>query len=169
MKTATTESFGLLIAYLIPGFIALWGASYFSNDVQSWMGMAERSTETIGGFLYGTVAAIGAGLTVSTVRWVLIDPIHHWTGIHPPTWDVANLHVHTTVLEILIESYYRYYQFYANSVVAMVFAASSRWLADEFSWLEFALSLGLSAVFLAGSRNTLRKYYEQVRSILKSS
>lgn len=166
MKTATTESFGLLIAYLIPGFIVLWGASHFSTDIQGWMGVEERSTESIGGFLYGTVAAVGAGLTVSTLRWLLIDPVHHWTGVKPPTWEVSNLHIHTAVLEILIESYYRFYQFYANSVVAMVFAATSHWLTGSFSWVELVLLISLSALFLSGSRNTLAKYYAQVDSIL---
>lgn len=166
MKTATTESFGLLISYLIPGFIVLWGASHFSSDIQGWMGVAERSTETIGGFLYGTVAATGAGLTASTVRWLLIDPIHHWTGIRPPKWEVANLHIHTNVLEILIESYYRYYQFYANSAVAISFAAITHWIKDGFNWIEFASIVLLSSLFLAGARNTLRKYYAQVKDIL---
>lgn len=169
MKTATTESFGLLIAYLIPGFIVLWGMSHFSSDIQGWMGVAERSTESIGGFLYGTVAAIGAGLTASTVRWLLIDPIHHWTGIRPPTWEVGNLHTHTTVLEILIDSYYRYFQFYANSAVAITFAATTHWIADGFQWVEFAVVFALCTLFLAGSRNTLSKYYAQVKDILSEN
>ncbi len=167
MRDITSDSFGLLIAYLIPGFIILWGLSQFSPDVQGWMGTSENDGHTIGGFLYGTVAAVATGLTASTVRWLLIDPLHHWTGVKVPAWDLHELHARTTAFEILIEIHYRYYQFYANTFVALPFAAIARWTDDGFRWLELAGLIVLMALFFAGSRDTLAKYYGRVDAMLK--
>jgi hypothetical protein len=169
MRAATSESFGLLIAYLIPGFITLWGLSRFWPEIESWLGTSAAECETIGGFLYGTVAAIAAGLTVSTIRWLVIDPIHHWTGIKQPEWNFQTFHARTTGFEVLIEIHYRYYQFYANCLVAFLFAFMAHWLSAGFDWRELLVVVALTALFFAGSRDTLSKYYGRVATMLQHS
>jgi hypothetical protein len=37
MTEMSQKNFGLLIAYLLPGFVVLWGISFFSPTVQSWL------------------------------------------------------------------------------------------------------------------------------------
>ncbi|OGJ64555.1 hypothetical protein A3C37_02130 [Candidatus Peribacteria bacterium RIFCSPHIGHO2_02_FULL_53_20] len=37
MKEVSSSNFGLLIAFLLPGFAVLWGASYFSETVALWL------------------------------------------------------------------------------------------------------------------------------------
>jgi hypothetical protein len=71
-------------------------------------------------FLFGTVEALAAGLTVSTVRWLLLDTIHHRTGIRPPAWDFASLEKWVAAFGYLIQIHYRYYKLYANMVVALI-------------------------------------------------
>ena len=80
MKDVSPGNFGVLIAFVLPGFVVLWGVSYFSATVRLWLSGA-GTTPTIGGFMFGTLASVAAGVTVSTVRWLVIDKIHHWTGI----------------------------------------------------------------------------------------
>jgi hypothetical protein len=63
MRDVTSDSFVILIAYLIPGFIILWGLSQFSPDVRSWMGTAGKNGQSVGGFLYVTIASVAAGLS----------------------------------------------------------------------------------------------------------
>ena len=75
MKELSVANFGILIAYVLPGFTALWGVSYFSETVQVWLGSSAGDAPTVGGFLYVTLAAVGAGMTVSTVRWMIVDTI----------------------------------------------------------------------------------------------
>ena len=70
MKQVSNENFGLLIAYIVPGLTALWGASYLSATIRSWMSGPAIHGPTIGGFLFATIAAVGTGLVVSTVRWL---------------------------------------------------------------------------------------------------
>ena len=84
MKEVSTSNFGLLIAFVLPGFTALWGAAYISPVLRSWLVGSGMTGPTVGGFLYVTLASVAAGLTVSTVRWAVIDTIHHWTGLTQP-------------------------------------------------------------------------------------
>ena len=36
-----------------------------------------------------TLGSLALGLTVSAVRWMLVDTLHHATGVHPPAWEFA--------------------------------------------------------------------------------
>ena len=77
-----------------------------------------------GGFLYLTVAAFFAGLVVSTFRWLLIDSIHSHTGLKQPLWNFAKLADRQEAFAMLVDAHYRYYQFYANSMIALVISRS---------------------------------------------
>ncbi len=118
MSELSEKSFGLLIAYVLPGFVTLWGISLFSPTVESWITNSQHGAPTVAGFLYVTLASLSAGLTVSAIRWILIDNLHHATGVKPPKWEFANLDDRLQGFLALVENHYRYYQFYANSVVA---------------------------------------------------
>lgn len=166
MRPVTSETFGLLIAYLIPGLIVLWGLSRFVPELDSRIGTSDGECQTFGGFLNLTVASVGTGLTASTVRWLVIDPIHHWTGVPRLAWNMADFHKRTEGLQVLIESYYRYYQFYANSLVAILFAAVAWWMTAPYTWSSLFIVVGLAGLFFAGSRNTLSKYCRQVAGLL---
>lgn len=171
MKTVTTSNFGLLIAYLLPGFIVLWGLSYSSPTVAAWLSPpALDGAATIGGFLYVTLASVVAGLTASTVRWAIIDTIHHRTGIPRRTWNFARLQKHYEAYTMLEHNHYRFYQAYANMAVALFFLFNARrwalgYWSIGFGWVDVGC-IALSMVFLAGSRDTLAKYYDRVDQLL---
>ncbi len=166
MRDVTTRNFGLLIAYVLPGFTALWGLSYFSPTIQGWLGAASLDSPTVGGFLYVTLGSVGAGMTVSTIRWLVIDPIHHRTGIRQPDWDFSRLRDTVAAFDALIEIHYRFFQFYANTSISLVITFMLRWLAIGFRPLELLLVLATCGLFFLGSRDTLRKYYERVGGLL---
>ena len=165
MKESSITNFGLLIAFLLPGFVALWAVSYVAEPVRTWFGASQDDAPTVGGFLYVTLASVVAGLTVSTVRWMVIDTLHHVTGLARPAWDFSLLQQQIAAFDVLVEFHYRYYLFYANMVVAIVFTVLMRhWTAPAspltMDWTD-AVALLLVLVFLAGSRDTLSKYYRR--------
>jgi len=171
MKDVTTSNFGLLIAYLLPGFTVLWGISYLVPSVQVWLGVVPSTAPTVGGFLYITIASIGAGMIVSTLRWLIIDTIHHWTGICPGDWDFAQLQSNVAAFDVLGENHYRYYQFYGNGAIALPFLYIARWFSTHNFWpppLGWGLLgvLGLEILLFAGSRDTIRKYYSRLSVLL---
>ncbi|MBW3600143.1 MAG: hypothetical protein KY475_23075 [Planctomycetes bacterium] len=173
MRDIHRGNFALLIAYLMPGFATLWGVSFFSPTVKTWLTASPEQAPTIGGFLYATIASLAAGLTVSTVRWATVDVIHHRTGIEKPRWDFSRFPRYMAAYDRLGEIHYSYYQFYANSVIAVIFvllARRSEWppLAAPPDWVDLGLFL-CAGLFFAGSRDTLRSYYSRVSSLLGSS
>lgn len=159
-----------MIAYLLPGFVALWGISYQSPAVRMWLtGNPPGYSVTIGGFLYTTMAAVIAGLFCSTVRWLLIDTLHHHTGIARPDWDFGELQKKLAAYQLMEENHYRYYQFYANVNVAITIGYFSwRFAASRgvFIWADL-LFIATVLLFHLGSRDTLQKYYSRVAYLLR--
>jgi hypothetical protein len=173
VKEVSGENFGFLIAYVLPGFVSLWGVSHFSPTVRGWLitsASTASTSPTVGGFLYVTLASVAAGLTASTIRWALIDRLHEVTGIKRPRWDDSRLHERLGAFEALVENHYRYYQFYGNMLVALLFlfvarlVAAGRSIAD-INPLDCAI-LALGALYWAGSRDTLRKYFSRAELVL---
>ena len=167
MRDVTTTNFGLLIAYVIPGFVTLLGVSAFSPTVGSWISGGE-DVPSIGGFLYGTIASVGAGLTVSTIRWLVIDWLLHRTGIDQPDWDFTLLPERVQAFDVLIEIHYRYYQWYGNMIVALLSLSLLRTIALGWNWSGCLAILAMVALFYAGARDTLEKYYRRVEGVLRS-
>ena len=167
VKDITEKNFGLLIAYVLPGAVALIGISRFSAVVRSWLMSPSDAGPSVGGFLFVTLASVAAGMTASAVRWALIDTLHHRTGIAKPTWDDSKLPERLHAFEALVENHYRYYQFYSNSLVAMLFSYAT-WrpsFAGGPGWSDMGMLL-LSAIFFAVSRDNLRRYYGRAAVLL---
>jgi len=170
MKEISSGNFGPLIAFLLPGFAALWALSYFSPVLRSWLVGTDAAGPTVGGFLYVTLASVAAGLTVSTVRWAVIDTIHHWTGLRQPTWDFSRLRDRVAAYNVLHEIHYKHYQFAANMLISLFFVYVSRRIHLGFfeaSFGSFDLAcLVLAVILFAGSRDTLRRFYSRVNGLL---
>ena len=112
MTDVDLNNFGVLIAYLTPGLVALLGMAPYSATLRSWLGIQTTVAPTIGGVLYVTLAALALGMTVSVIRWLVLDWLHHHTGIRPPEWDFSALQDNLDAFLALVENHYRYYQFY---------------------------------------------------------
>jgi hypothetical protein len=171
VETITTKNFGLVIAFLLPGFIALCGLSFQSSIIRTWIiGGGATTPVTVGGFLYSTLAALVVGLLCSTIRWLCLDTLHHRTGIRRPHWDYTRLQENLGAYTLFEENHYRYYQFYGNSLVAWIIGYGAWRLAETrglWSWSDILLVAAGALLFL-GSRDTLRKYYQRVRVLLSS-
>lgn len=166
----SARNFGLLIAYVLPGFVALWGLSYVSPTVSGWLAGAGAAGPSVGGFLYVFLASVGCGMTASVVRWALLDTLHHRTGIRMPIFDFSKYQEKLEAFERISEHHYQYYQFYGNTLVALLIAYPL--------WRAFGAggSIGtdlafvaIGAFFVAGSRNALRLFYGRATQLLGES
>ena len=167
MKELTASNFGLLVAYLLPGFVGVLGIAVYSETIRTWLASGNGSGPTVGGFLYLTLASLTAGLVISTIRWAVVDQVHHATGVHPPAWDFRRLQERLGAFELLVESHYRYYQFYANMFVAVAIAYVVWRIQEGRRSVEFDLGvLVLECVLFLGSRDTLSKYYRRVGQLM---
>lgn len=166
MGIVAGRNFGLLIAYVIPGFVALLGLSEISPALSQWLTGAGSNGPSAGGVVYLLLASLGAGLTASTFRWALIDTLHEHTGLRRPKWDDSVLWRRRQAYELLIEIHYNYYKFYANTAVALVVSAGALTYARGFSFFLWLLVAVTATVFVFASRNALQHYYRRASILL---
>jgi hypothetical protein len=172
MPVISSENFGLLIAYVLPGFIALWGVRPLVPGLDAWFAASPDSAPTVGGFLFITLASVAAGMLASTVRWLLLDTLHHCTGVPQPQWDFRHFPARVAAVDSLVQDHYRYYQHYGNTLVALGVVSAARLaggsgvLTPTGGWMELAF-LAVGVVLYLGSRDALRKYYERTSAILR--
>lgn len=161
MHTITNDTFGPLVAYLVPGATVLVGLSPFVPGIEVWLANAPENPPTIGGLLYLSLASVALGMTVSALRWATVDTLHAYTGISPPELNFARLPGKVEEYRLLIEIHYRHYQFYANMFIATAIAYFC--YRVHVGWEPFDLAdravLLLEPVFFFTSRDTLQKYY----------
>lgn len=50
---------------------------------------------------------------------MFVDTIHHATGLRLPAWDFS---LRLQAYQLLVEFHYRYYQFFANMLIALAFS-----------------------------------------------
>lgn len=161
-KFTSNFGYGLTIAYLVPGFTVLQGLPFLFKDTANW-GILGRNDPTLSGLLSGTMEALATGLTVSSVRWLVIDWLHHRMGIKPPQWDFATLKQSTEAFQLLVQNHYHYYKFHANMTVALVWAYAAGGYALGWKGLLYWL---LGGLFFLGSRDCLKKYYDRSGQLL---
>ncbi|QDV73677.1 hypothetical protein [Botrimarina mediterranea] len=169
MTPVTDRSFGLLIAYLLPGFSALWLWGRRVPAINSWLATAPQHSPSVGGFLYVTVSSVAVGLVLSTLRWAIVDRLHHHTGLTAPKWRGAEDGPAIGVYQLMVDLHYRYYQFYG----AFLLLAVGLLLSPPGGELGAALRtasgrlwlVALASLFLAASRDTLEKCYSRTPSL----
>ena len=169
MQSVNRDNFGPLIAYLVPGATVLFGFSQFSSTLRTWFAVTSADAPTIGGFLYLTVASLAAGMTVSAIRWAVVDTLHSLTGLPLPPLDFSRLGKNVAAFGLLIEIHYVHFQFYSNEAVALSIAYVCYRVKLggllPLGWPDAAVVI-LEAVFIATSRDTLKKYYSRSRQLL---
>lgn len=167
MQAVSNDNFGPLIAYLVPGVTVLVALRPYSPALDAWFVASTKGAPSVGAFLYLTVAAIAAGMTVSALCWAIIDSLHARTGLPPPLLTFSRLQENIQAITLLIEIHYRHYQFYANMFVATgIWFLVYRWeQGARFGLLDVA-AMGAELIFFLTSRDTLRKYYTRSKQVL---
>jgi len=170
MKGVTDKNFGVIIAFLLPGFLLLWGLSFSYNEVAEWLAKPTDYAQTVGGFLYATLASLALGLIISALRWLTIDHLLKFIGIRDPGLRFENLKDKDKYAAFVgtVENHYRYYQYYANTLIS-VLSAFIIYLMVGTQTPPIAVWIMVGIVLLAlflGARDSLRKYFSRAHAIL---
>jgi hypothetical protein len=123
MKDVTTRSFGLLIAYLLPGLACFCCVALFSSEFKGLLSSFITSESNMGSFFFVLVLSLLFGLILNALRWFIYEKCFPLGSELPPECFLklgeANrvLAIHNTIDENL-----RYHQFYASvSLVLPIF------------------------------------------------
>ena len=163
------QNFGLLIAYILPGFVVVSGAAFIFPPIRALLTPTLGLADGVESTAFVTLATLLAGMTVSALRWLLVDTLHHWTGLRRPEWDDASLPAKLPAFSAIVEDHYRFYQFHSNIAVAVacVYVAWRVQQPPFVPWADEAFLL-IEFLFLASSRDNLRKYYARSARLLGS-
>jgi hypothetical protein len=189
------SSFGLVIAFLAPGIVGLWGIGLYVPIVREWFGATAQTSPTGGGFLFVTLASLAVGLLVSGVREELLnsfptrcaDASSWWhrklpklssfigrLAIPRPPTDMAMLREADVriAIQFSADSFYRYYQFYANMAFSLALTAAAWSLhGGPWSWtraIALALVIITVVLLLQSSRYSQKMYYSSLEGIFRA-
>ena len=119
------QTFGILIAYVFPGLIGLYAVGLYLPVVQSWF-----ESPMVTDLILMIIVASGVGVFLSVVRWAIYEKmLGKWfceTDDHKQQHHDDNSE---QSLQGIIMQLYRYYQFCANTSVAVVVCYVA-WLAS---------------------------------------
>jgi len=161
---ATGKYFGLVIAYVLPGFAALWSLQESSPTIRSWLQTSASLPAGLEAIFFVSLASIASGMTISTVRWAVVDTLLQMTGLHRPAWDDAKLQANVQAWELIVEAHYRFYQFYGHmAVVLPLFIASQSYGR---TWGGILLGLLFECLFIAAAHDALSRYYARTSLLL---
>jgi hypothetical protein len=162
-------SFGLIVAYVLPGFIGLAGLIPLMPVVGEWLAPVSHGDAGLGPPIYALLSATTVGMIVSCFRWLIIDHILEWTGVPKAAHAWEALPEKLEAASHLLKIHYNHYQFQANTVVVTVWV----YLLNRFMQTLPLLGPGtdlavfiLCAVLLTGSRDCVSKYRRKLGRVL---
>lgn len=167
MFESLNRNFGLLIAFVLPGLVFLLGVQYMEDPSQlEWAGRP-GGIEQVGSLLIVLLASTAIGIILSAVRWLILDNLHHATGIPAPLLDFRKLEERQASFMLIVENNYRYYLFYGNTLMAMVlFGCTYVSNGEPVSASGVMRWIALSAVLYFASRDSLSRYYKRARLVM---
>lgn len=154
-------NFGLVIAYLIPGFLATYAVAPRVNTVDALLGGPGRVPNSAS-VVPLVLIAVGVGIIINAISAVVIRPLIHLSGVRA---EAGSFSTRLTDEEIrrydhLVEITFRYHQFYSNMLIAVVLLAPI-WLRSPV--LENILRNGsflvVVVVLSVTARSSLRHFY----------
>jgi hypothetical protein len=173
MKALPGFDFGIIIAFFLPGFVAIFALSYLSPRVSGIMSALLSKDQSFGASFITVAIALAAGMIISGIRAFVLDSLHQKTWKSMPDLDYSKLtdKDKLAVFNEAINNTYRFYQFYGNMFVALAFLTWVRYaVADVSIRCEktlFACTLFALVGLLFQSRNTFRDTYEIADQILQ--
>ncbi len=168
MTETSSWQFGLIVAYVLPGFVGLAGLAPVFPSVAGWLKAGSQGLD-LGPPTYAILSATCIGLILSCFRWLILDRIHEWTGVERPDWDDRQLVASLGAFDYLVQNHFRYYEFSGNTLMAIALSYGvNRW-TDSLSFLGTRTDLAfilVSLVLFAASRDALSKYYTRTQQLL---
>jgi len=176
-KVKDSLDFGKIIAYLLPGFVGLWGLSHRPWTVARWFQLSENTESSFDNVSFILLGSLAFGVILSAFRWVIFDQFSNERIFCVPELkvDFSKLSAEHTrlALQLLIDNHYNYYQFYSAMAVAVPFAFINWCLAKkEFELIQIfygVVVIVTTIVLSLGAADALKKYVKRTTALLGSA
>ncbi|MFK4598140.1 hypothetical protein [Streptomyces pristinaespiralis] len=171
-KDFTVTTFGLVIAFFLPGLLGLYGFSLWDDQAAETFQTFKTSKSNIGLFLLLLMASLTVGLTLTPIRALVFEEII-CKNDKPDADLYKNLYRDNRHegFRTIIDEQYRYHQFWGNSSLAaiplMVRVTLNRFsssiLSGTLAMLAFAVVEGVT---VWAAMEGYRRYVKKVNALL---
>ena len=162
MKSIAPLDFSHVIAFLLPGFVALFSLNYVSPMVARIVEGSLSGESDLGVVFVLILFSLAAGIVVSAARSLILDKLQFCTGIEKPSLDYAKLTDKETraAFDESIANTYRFAQFYGNLFIAMsmLTITTVSFGSSKLHWSLYVTLLATLLVLFFAHRGQLESY-----------
>lgn len=170
----TSTSFGLLIAYLLPGLVALFGLSYWIQELRDLFDAFLTGGSNIGLFLLVALASIATNLQVTLIRWAIFEEwICRRYSLKPEDFKDMSNEGKFSAFRGAVDEHYRYHQFWGCMAIALpilFIGWAQRHDIYNFFWNGFLITvlfLIVEGLTWSGAVKAYTNYVNRTRYIMK--
>lgn len=173
MKDLTSTSFGLFIAFLLPGLVGLFAVSFWFPVMRSLFTTFLTAESNVGLFFLVILASVVVGLEVTVIRWVLFEELLCRPSRLRPE-DFANLDSEgkLAAFRACVDEHYRYHQFWGGMtvVIPILYAGWLHYLLGGLTkstkFVSILVLIALEFVTVVAAIRAYRNYVTRARRIL---
>lgn len=170
MKDVTSTSFGLLIAFLLPGAAALYVGSYWSTRLERVFEVFLTAQSTVGLFFVLTLAALVIGLQITLLRWLIFEKWFAKKSVLGAT-DFAALKDDQvlTAFRAAVDEHYRYHQFWGGIAIVLplvILTVLSKTACSLAMFVITAALIGMEVLTCVAAQEAYARYIARAKAIL---
>ncbi len=181
MTSETMErGFGLAIANVMPGALALFGLAQHSELIRNWFGLGVSTSNTsVSGFLFVLAASAALGVLFGAFAHVIYEVVgpslipRMFSDFKPRSHNHAARQANgkETVYQNLLSQHYHYYQCYRNMSLCALFTGAMYLLTKPsgpaITLTIIAMVTTVSALYVA-AKEAIHRYEDKRESLLKA-
>lgn len=166
MKDVTSTSFGYIIGFLLPGLLGMYGLGYWSAGVHTLLTPALNAEANVGPSLILLLGALGAGLCISAVRWLVFEKFLCKKSLPRDLFLRLNTAEKLASFRAVVDEHYRYHQFYGGSFLALIILYTGLLHQNDLglsvrSILAFAGFMGMELLLMVSAADAFNKYVDR--------
>lgn len=174
-KDVTSETFGLLIAYLLPGVVGFFSMSYWSSPVNDTLRTFSTEQANLNLLLLVILSCLAVGILVTALRGYIFEKC--FPSVNPLTdEEFFSLSDPNTfaAFRALVDAHYRYHQCWGSIAIILPILYVG-WMKHKYGDIQFIYSLGTTILFVVfeatvfwAARDAYKKYVGRARKILEN-
>lgn len=171
MKDVSSTTFGLIIAFLLPGFAGVFALSFWAPAVADLFSRFIEAESNVGRFLLMILCSLVVGLEVSVCRWLIFEQFL-CRNYKRDFSKYRHLGDQSKLLgfRAAVDETYRYHQFWGGMAIVTPFIA---WglvqRATEGRCLMAFMFLLVEGLNIAGAWSAYQNYIDRTNRILEDS
>jgi hypothetical protein len=173
VKDVGSTSFGLLIAFLLPGFAGMFALAFFAPPVAELFSKFIEAESNVGRFLLMILCSLVVGLEVSIVRWLLFQElVCRKYKREPSSFDSLTDPAKLSAFRAAVDEHYRYHQFWGGMAIVTPFIGWGLLINQTVIVRLLILLLtfiAVEAMNVAAACDAYKNYIDRTNRILRGS